>query len=155
MKVLFICTHNRCRSILSEAITNHLGLGKIIARSAGSQPATEVHPLSIKYLQQVGVSTESLQSQSWDDFDDFDPDLVITVCDSAAAEACPVWFGSTFKLHWGLSDPSQLSGDEQTVERAFLDCIAQIETRVETLLTLSQQDKSQWKGTLQKAGASL
>ena len=73
LKILYICTHNRCRSILSEAITNHMGQGKIIAKSAGSQPVGEVHPLSIKYLTQARIPTAGLMSQSWDDFKNFDP----------------------------------------------------------------------------------
>lgn len=101
MKILYICTHNRCRSILSEAITNHFGEGKIQAQSAGSQPVGEVHPLSIKYLNEAGISTEGLRSQSWHDFEEFEPDIVVTVCDSAAGEACPLWFGQTIKVHWG------------------------------------------------------
>ena len=87
MKVLYICTHNRCRSILSEAITNHVAGDVITAKSAGSQPAGEVHPLSLKYLNEAGIPTEGLQSQSWDEFEAFAPDLVITVCDSAAGES--------------------------------------------------------------------
>ena len=98
MKVLYICTHNRCRSILSEAITNHFSEGKIMAKSAGSQPVGEVHPLSIKYLQEAGIATDGLRSQSWDEFEAFAPDLVVTVCDSAAGEACPLWFGKSLKV---------------------------------------------------------
>ena len=90
MKILYICTHNRCRSILSEAITNHASQGVIEAKSAGSQPVGEVHPLSIKYLAQSGIATSGLTSQSWDEFEAFAPDVVVTVCDSAAGETCPV-----------------------------------------------------------------
>ena len=109
MKLLFICTHNRCRSILAEAISNHLANGKIIARSAGSSPAGEVHPLSIQFLQEKGIATDHCQSQSCNDFADFEPDAVITLCDSAASEACPVWFGNAAQVHWGLRDPSKNS----------------------------------------------
>ncbi|MEC7468708.1 MAG: arsenate reductase ArsC, partial [Pseudomonadota bacterium] len=126
MKVLYICTHNRCRSILSEAITNHVAGDVITAKSAGSQPAGEVHPLSLKYLNEAGIPTEGLQSQSWDEFEAFAPDLVITVCDSAAGESCPVWFGKSVKVHWGLSDPSKLTGSEEDIARAFNDTITQI-----------------------------
>jgi protein tyrosine phosphatase len=83
MKVLFICTHNRCRSILSEAITNQLAQGRIVARSAGSQPVGAVHPWSIQYLLENNFSVAGLESQSWDDFSDFNPDLIITVCDKS------------------------------------------------------------------------
>jgi len=92
MKILYICTHNRCRSILCEAITNASN-GNVEARSAGSQPVGEVHPLSLKYLAERGFSTDGLQSQSWDEFEDYDADLVVTVCDSATGESCPVYFG--------------------------------------------------------------
>ena len=143
MKVLYICTHNRCRSILSEAITNQFSDGKvgkkvgsIVAKSAGSQPAGEVHPLSIKYLQEAGISTDGLQSQSWDDFEHFAPDLVVTVCDSAAGETCPVWFGKSLKVHWGLADPSKLQGSEVEISEAFRATIEQIKQRVEQLVNL-------------------
>lgn len=133
MKILYICTHNRCRSILSEAITNKLADGVIEARSAGSQPAGVVHPLSLKYLEQSGYDTQGLTSQSWDKFEDFEPNLVITVCDSAANESCPVWFGKSVKIHWGLKDPSKVEGTEEEKQAAFSACIAEIEKRVEQL----------------------
>ena len=139
MKVLYICTHNRCRSILSEAITNHVAGDVITAKSAGSQPAGEVHPLSLKYLNEAGIPTEGLQSQSWDEFEAFAPDLVITVCDSAAGESCPVWFGKSVKVPWGLSDPSKLTGSEEDIARAFNDTIAQISARVTDLKTIAEQ----------------
>jgi arsenate reductase len=137
MKILYICTHNRCRSILSEAITNHVSNGLITAKSAGSQPVGEVHPLSIKYLQEAGISTAGLRSQSWDEFEDFAPDVVVTVCDSAAAETCPVWFGQSIKVHWGLADPSKLQGSEEEVATAFRATIQEITQRVESLMQLS------------------
>lgn len=156
MKILYICTHNRCRSILSEAVTNHLSNGKIIAKSAGSQPAGQVHPLSIKYLQQAGIKTDNLISQSWDDLEDFAPDIVITVCDSAAGEACPLWFGASVKVHWGLSDPSKLSGNEDEVAEAFKASIDLIISRVKQLLALQIDacDKQSLRETLLKLGAS-
>ncbi len=139
MKILFICTHNRCRSILSEAITNQIGRGIIEARSAGSQPVGEVHPLSVKYLEESGYSTAGLQSQSWDEFEDFSADVVITVCDSAAGETCPVWFGNSVKVHWGLSDPSKESGTTEEIRTAFLSCIRIIEERAKQLLTIAEK----------------
>lgn len=156
MKILYICTHNRCRSILSEAITNHLSNGLIIAKSAGSQPAGQVHPLTLKYLKQAGVNTTNLQSQSWEEFESFAPDIVITVCDSAAGETCPVWFGRAIKVHWGLADPSKLSGDDEHTARAFEACIAQIQTRVEMLIEVAKKGLNQreLKAELQKLGAT-
>jgi len=136
MKILYICTHNRCRSILSEAITNHLGQGRIQAYSAGSQPSGEVHPLSIRYLQERGIETAGLQSQSWDAFESEQPDVVVTVCDSAASETCPVWFGDTVKVHWGLPDPSKLEVSEEEIRQAFFSVMDTIERRVRGLLSV-------------------
>ncbi len=155
MIVLYICTHNRCRSILSEAITNHVAGDVITAKSAGSQPAGEVHPLSLKYLNEAGVLTEGLKSQSWDEFEAFAPDLVITVCDSAAGESCPVWFGKSVKVHWGLSDPSKLTGNEEDIARAFNDTIAQISARVTDLKTIAEQPftPDSLRASLAKLGA--
>lgn len=154
MKVLYICTHNRCRSILSEAITNHLSGGRIVAKSAGSQPAGEVHPLSLKYLREAGISVDGLQSQSWDDLQGFAPDLVVTVCDSAAGESCPLWFGSTLKVHWGLSDPSKLEGSDAELANAFKEAIQEISRRVEQLLALDVDvnDKDALKSALATLG---
>ncbi len=137
MKILYVCTHNRCRSILSEAITRHLSDGDIQAFSAGSQPVGEVHPLSLKYLQEKGIETHGLKSKSWDAFSEQQPDLVITVCDSAANEACPLWMGNTLQLHWGLVDPSKLVGSEEEVRKAFYKVMDTIETRVRGLLALN------------------
>src|SRR5690606_7807080 len=100
MKILYICTHNRCRSILSEAITNHLAKGKLKAFSAGSQPVGQVHPWTLKSLRERGIPTEGLRSKSWDEFDDLQADVVIAVCDAAAGEACPLWMGTAVKVHW-------------------------------------------------------
>ena len=155
MKVLYICTHNRCRSILSEAITNHVAGDVITAKSAGSQPVGEVHPLSLKYLSEAGIPTEGLKSQSWDEFEAFAPDLVITVCDSAAGESCPVWFGKSVKVHWGLSDPSKLTSREEDIARAFNDTIAQISARVTDLKTIAEQPftPDSLRASLAKLGA--
>ncbi|MAD54042.1 arsenate reductase ArsC [Idiomarina sp. UBA3162] len=155
MKVLYICTHNRCRSILSEAITNHFASDHIQAKSAGSQPAGEVHPLSLRYLNEAGIPTDGLQSQSWDEFEDFKPDVVITVCDSAAGEACPVRFGQSIKVHWGLADPSKLEGSEEEIAAAFRDCIEEIKHRVSQLQGIAVQslEREQLKNALNQLGA--
>lgn len=155
MKILFICTHNRCRSILSEAIANDAGDSRLQAASAGSQPVGQVHPLSIKYLQEQGISTEGLQSQSWDDLESFEPDVVVTVCDSAAGEACPVWFGKSIKLHWGLEDPSKVQGSDDQIKAAFLTCINEIKFRIHKILELDLDNLSgdELKAELVKLGA--
>lgn len=106
MKLLFICTHNRCRSILAEAIANKVGSGKISAYSAGSSPQDEVHPMSLHHLQQSGYNITGLKSQSWDEFESLEPDAIITLCDKAASESCPVWFDGSVMVHWGFPDPS-------------------------------------------------
>jgi len=155
MKILFICTHNRCRSILSEAMVNHLSNGRITAASAGSQPVGEVHPLSIKYLSEADISTQGLISQSWDELESFNADVVVTVCDSAAQEACPVWFGKAIKLHWGLKDPSKVQGSEQEVKAEFLTCMGEIEKRVQAMLNLDLEnlEGDALKAELVKLGA--
>lgn len=134
LKILYICTHNRCRSILSEAMTNQMGAEYFVAKSAGSQPVGEVHPLSIHYLEEASVSTKGLCSQSWDAFETFQPDVVITVCDSAAQEVCPLWMGDSTVLHWALKDPSKLQGSPEDVAAAFRECIAEIESRINALI---------------------
>lgn len=153
MKVLYICTHNRCRSILSEAITRHRAGDRITARSAGSQPAGEVHPLSLKYLAEAGIPTAGLQSRSWDEFEAFEPDVVITLCDSAAAEACPVWFGKAIKVHWGLADPSKVQGDQELIAKAFRDTIRRIGKRVDDLAAIAGRDASEWRGAIRELAA--
>lgn len=155
MKILYICTHNRCRSILSEAISKQIAGDVIDAKSAGSQPAGVVHPLSLKYLAQTGYATDGLISQSWDDFENFKPDVVITVCDSAAGEACPLYFTNSLKVHWGLSDPSKVEGDETQIEQAFLACIDEIAERVKKLQIIAKQklDKEALKIALAEIGA--
>ncbi len=144
MNILYICTHNRCRSILSEAITRQKAGDKISVMSAGSSPVDQVHPLSIKYLEQAGYNTHGLSSKSWDDLNGFKPDFVVTVCDNAAKEVCPSWLGNTPKLHWGLIDPSKLAengGTMPQVEQAFKQAIATIETRVDELLKIADLPK--------------
>ena len=155
MKILYICTHNRCRSILCEAITN-ASKGHVVARSAGSQPVGEVHPLSLKYLAERGIDTEGLRSQSWDEFEDYNADLVVTVCDSAAGESCPVYFGKSLKVHWGLEDPSKLEGTEEEKAKAFNTTIDIIEKRVAALAELADKnlDKAALKEALSNLGAN-
>lgn len=155
MKVLYICTHNRCRSILSEAITNHLSQGEIEAKSAGSQPSGQVHPLTLKYLQDAGISIEGLHSQSWDELEEFEPDVVITVCDSAANETCPIWFGKAIKIHWGLADPSKIEGTEAEIANAFHTVISEISKRVAALKNIAHiQQPEQLKQALIALGAN-
>ena len=136
MKVLFMCTHNRCRSILSEAMFNHLAPDGFEAVSAGSHPSGEVSPLTLNALKRAGITTEGLYSKSSDVFADAPPDVVITVCDRAAGEACPVYFGHVLKAHWGLEDPSALEASEADIQQAFEKTLRIIEQRVQAFLAL-------------------
>ena len=133
-RLLFICTHNRCRSILCESIARKLGEGRIESASAGSAPAGAVYPGSIAALERHGYPTEGLISESWQDKAAFAPTMVITVCDSAAGESCPLWMGDTPRRHWGLADPSKLN-DPGAQAEAFEAVIGDIEARIKALLT--------------------
>jgi len=140
MKLLFVCTHNRCRSILAEAICRAESNGVFEVRSAGSQPAGMVYPGTLNFLQQQGIRSDDLRSQSWDEFADFAPDVVITVCDSAAGEACPLWMGNSIKVHWGLPDPSKLAEAEQSA--AFTQVAAVLRERIRALSAIDWLDKT-------------
>jgi len=118
-KILFLCTGNSCRSIMAEAILNQLG-GKLFeASSAGSKPVGYVHPQALACLKRNGVPAGEPYSKSWDDFTDADMNLVVTVCASAAGEACPVFPGSPAKIHWGLPDPADAQGTDAAVAQIF------------------------------------
>lgn len=136
MNILFLCTANSCRSILCEAVFNHLAPAGMQAYSAGSQPKGAVHPLSLKTLENAGISIDGLSSKSSDVHQSLAPDFVITVCDKAAGEACPVFFGPATKAHWGLADPSEYQGSDEEVDAAFAATLDQIRTRIEAFLAL-------------------
>ncbi|WPN51502.1 arsenate reductase ArsC [Pseudomonas sp. P9_2] len=136
MKVLFMCTANSCRSILSEAMFNHLAPQGFKAVSSGSFPRGQVLPRSLTTLQAAGIRIEGLYSKGNDAFEDSPPDVVITVCDKAAGEACPVYFGPALKAHWGLADPSEVQGDEAQVDTAFKATLDIIAARCEAFFAL-------------------
>ena len=136
MKVLFMCTANSCRSILSEAVFNHLAPAGFQAVSSGSFPKGQVLPRSLSTLQAAGISTEGLYSKGNDAFEGSPPDLVITVCDKAAGEACPVYFGPAMKTHWGLEDPSDVHGDDAHLDAAFQATLETIESRCRAFFAL-------------------
>ena len=131
MKLLFICTHNRCRSLLCEAIASQRSQGFLQAASAGSAPVASVYPLTLLYLEERGYNITGLKSQSWNDLEAFKPDRVITVCDNAAGEACPIWMGTVAKSHWGLPDPSRIESDDNAIRDAFMSVIDRIEAKVD------------------------
>lgn len=142
MKLLFICTHNACRSILSEAITRDIAGDCIEVASAGSSPADRVHPLTLKHLKNRGYATEGLYSKSIDAVRSFDPDVVVTVCDNAASESCPVWLGNATRGHWGLPDPSQLTVTDEVTDDAFNTVMETIECRIRRLLAQPYETSS-------------
>ncbi len=136
MKVLFLCTANSCRSILSEAIFNHLAPRGMRAYSAGSQPSGVVNPLSLQALEVAGIDTQGLASKANEAHRDLAPDLVISVCGNAAKHQCPAFFGQALRLHWGLDDPSEVKGDAAQIAAAFAATVAHIQRRLQVFINL-------------------
>ncbi|MBY0577596.1 MAG: metalloregulator ArsR/SmtB family transcription factor [Burkholderiales bacterium] len=137
--VLFLCTGNSARSIMAEAILNHLGKGRFRAFSAGSHPAGKVNPLTIEQLQRARLSSNDLRSKNWEEFagpDAVSLDFVFTVCDNAAGEACPVWPGQPMTAHWGIEDPAAVEGSEEEKRRAFSQAFAQLNRRISIFINL-------------------
>jgi len=141
MNVLFLCTHNSARSILAEALLNHIGAGRFTAFSAGSSPRENQHPnpLGLQVLQQAGISTQGLRSKSWDEFATAEAphmDLIITVCDNAAGEVCPIWPGHPATAHWGYADPSAGNATDEVKLKAFAQTLIAIQQRLQLLVNL-------------------
>ncbi|AEG93456.1 arsenate reductase ArsC [Ramlibacter tataouinensis] len=141
LNVLFLCTHNSARSILAEAVLNHIGQGRFKAFSAGSSPRENQrpNPLALQVLERAGISTAGLRSKSWDGFggEGAPPmDLVITVCDNAAGEACPYWPGAPATAHWGYPDPSEVQGTPEERLEAFRRTLHAVRHRLELLVNL-------------------
>ena len=141
LHVLFLCTHNSARSILAEAVLNHIGEGRFKAFSAGSSPRDnqQPHPLGLQVLENAGISTEGLRSKSWDEFAQHDAphmDLVITVCDNAAGEVCPFWPAQPATAHWGYADPSAIDGNEAQKLEAFRQTLLALHRRLALLVNL-------------------
>ncbi len=141
LEVLFLCTHNSARSILAEAALNHIGRGRFRAHSAGSSPREnqQPNPLALDVLRESGYPVEGLRSKAWDEFaapGAPDMDLIITVCDNAAGEACPIWPGHPATAHWGYPDPSEAQGSEELRRAAFRATLQAIRSRIEMLVAL-------------------
>jgi arsenate reductase len=139
INVLVLCTGNSARSVLAECLINDLGGGKWKAYSAGSRPAGAVNPLSIEVLKEKGHSVEGLRSKSWDEFalpDAPQMDLVITVCDNAAGEVCPIWPGHPSKLHVGFPDPAAATGTHEERLAVFREVYGMIEVKVRRMIEL-------------------
>ena len=134
--VLVLCTGNSCRSILGEALLNHLGKGRVKAFSAGSHPTGKVNPNALATLQAHGIPTDGFSSQSWDEFEDQDIDIVISVCDSAAGEVCPVYLNKAMRAHWGLPDPAHVEGTIEEINAAFESTYMALERRIHRMLDL-------------------
>ena len=137
--VLFLCTGNSARSILAEATLGVLGAGRFQAFSAGSQPSGKVQPIAAEIAEALGYPREKMRSKRWDEFAEPNApvmDMIITVCDNAAGEACPVWLGHPATAHWGVPDPVAVEGDDEARRRAFRSAYATLRRRVELLLAL-------------------
>jgi arsenate reductase len=158
MNVLFLCTGNSCRSILGEATFNHLAPAGWKAMSAGSQPTGQVHPRSLALLAKEGIATEGYSSKSWDNLP-ATPDIVITVCASAAGETCPAYLGPVLRTHWGVEDPAHATGSDDEINAAFMQAYRILRARIEAFLALPLetlvQDKTALKAALDKIGSLL
>ena len=155
--VLFLCTGNSARSIIGEAILNKVGAGNFRAYSAGSQPKGQVNPNTIQLLQNLGYDISSYRSKSWDEFAKADEpkfDFVFTVCDSAAAEACPVWPGQPMTAHWGIADPADATGTPAEIALAFKEAYRLLNQRIGifTALPLRSLDRLSLQNKLRDIG---
>lgn len=136
IKILVLCTGNSCRSVMAEALINDLGRGQYRAWSAGSHPAGHVHPQSIATLKRHGIDPGQPRSKSWDEFTGHSFDLIITVCDQAAGESCPLFHGTPKKLHWSTPDPAKATGSDADIQTAFDSAFRLLRQRVEDLVTV-------------------
>jgi arsenate reductase len=158
MNILFLCTGNSCRSILSEGTFNHLAPAGLKALSAGSQPTGWLHPRAVALLRRKGIATDGYHSKSWDALP-VTPDVVVTVCAGAAGETCPAYLGPVLRTHWGLDDPSHVTGTEDEIEAAFERTYAIVRARTEAFLALPldelRDDHARLKAELDRIGTLL
>ena len=157
INILVLCTGNSARSILAEAIFNALGAGKFRAWSAGSFPKGQVHPQAMALLQQLGYPTDRLRSKSWDEFAGPGApalNFIITVCDTAGGEVCPIWPGRPVTAHWGVPDPAAATGTQAEVALAFADTYRLLSNRIRAFAALPLESLSQQslKGRLHEIG---
>ena len=155
--VLFLCTHNAARSIMAEAITNDVGRGSFKGYSAGSHAATVPNPLALETLRRLSFPTDGLYSKNWEEFAKPDApvmDFVITVCDNAAGEVCPVWPGRPITAHWGVEDPSLFQGNDDAKSREFTRVASILKRRIElfTSLPLDKLDRLKLEKTVRDLG---
>jgi len=155
--VLFLCTHNSARSIIGEALASMDPSKKFVGYSAGSTPGGRVNPYAAEIAAMLGYPAEKLRSKSWDEFATPDApamDFIITVCDNAAGEVCPVWPGHPATAHWGFPDPSLVSGDEEAKRHAFKEVMMGLHKRIELLaaLPLDKLDRLSLQSELHKLG---
>ena len=139
LNVLFLCTGNSSRSIMAESVLRHVGRGRFNAYSAGSYPVGKVNPFALEFLRANHMSTEDLRSKSWSEFAQPDApplDFVITVCDNAAGEVCPVWPGQPVITHWGVPDPATVEGSDEAKRKAFSDACHLLATRIRLFASL-------------------
>jgi arsenate reductase len=155
MNILFLCTGNSCRSILAEAVFNHLAPNGWSAMSAGSQPTGQVHPRSLALLAREGIATGGYHSKSWDQLPHV-PDIVVTVCANAAGETCPAYLGQVVRTHWGVADPAHATGTDAEIDAAFMDAYRSLRARIEAFLALPlaklTQNRAQLKTELDRIG---
>jgi len=153
MNVLFLCTGNSCRSILGEATFNHLSPPGWTAMSAGSKPTGTVHLRSLALLAREGIATDGCYSKSWDNLPRT-PDIVVTVCSSAAGEICPAYLGPVLRTHWGVEDPARATGTDAEIDAAFTKAYRILRARIEAFLALPldslQHDRAALKRALDK-----
>ncbi|MBU0922071.1 MAG: arsenate reductase ArsC [Pseudomonadota bacterium] len=154
MNILFLCTANSCRSILAEALYNHLAPAGMRAFSAGSEPRGDINPLTLEALARAGIAADGLYSKSSDAHQALNPDFVITVCDKAAGEVCPVHFGPAIKAHWGLADPSESVGSPEEIKAAFDATLVRLKLRFTAFLALplAQLDAATLRTELARIG---
>lgn len=137
--ILFLCTGNSARSVLAESTVNALGHGRFVAYSAGSHPGGKVNPFAVELLEKNGFPTAGLRSKSWDEFAAPGApvmDFIITVCDNAAGEVCPLWPGKPVSAHWGVEDPAAAEGIDENKRKAFQTAFLILKRRIELLLAL-------------------